>query len=77
MAVATGVGGAAWPPTTRHWLTVPRCVAVLAGAGLLVGGGFGPGRQLTPFPRPVAGGVLRQDGVYGLVRHPMHGGPCC
>jgi len=30
--------------------------------------------QLTPFPRPVTGGALRQDGIYGLVRHPMYGG---
>jgi protein-S-isoprenylcysteine O-methyltransferase Ste14 len=74
VAVATGVLGSEWPPTTSDWLAVPGGVAVLAGAGLLVRGGFGLGRQLTPFPRPVANGVLRQDGVYGLVRHPMYGG---
>jgi len=73
-AVATGVLGSDWPPTTSHWLAAPGGVAVLVGAGLLVGGGVGLGRQLTPFPRPVAGGVLRQDGVYGWVRHPMYGG---
>ena len=73
-AVATGMLGAPWPAAASHWLAAPGGVAVLAGAGLLVGGGFGLGRQLTPFPRPVANGVLRQDGVYGLVRHPMYGG---
>ena len=52
VAVANGVRGAAWPPTTSHWLAAPGVVVALAGAGLLVGGGFGLGRQLTPFPRP-------------------------
>ena len=73
-AVATGVLGPAWPGTARPWLAVPGGVAALAGAGLLVGGGVGLGRQLTPFPRPVANGALRRDGIYGLVRHPMYGG---
>lgn len=73
-AVATGVLGPAWPGTARPWLAVAGGVAALAGAGLLVGGGVGLGRQLTPFPRPVANGALRRDGVYGLVRHPMYGG---
>jgi protein-S-isoprenylcysteine O-methyltransferase Ste14 len=73
-AVAAGVLGGAWPPTASPWLAVPGCVGVLAGAGLLLGGGVGLGRQLTPFPRPVTDGALRQDGVYGLVRHPMYGG---
>jgi protein-S-isoprenylcysteine O-methyltransferase Ste14 len=48
-------------------------VTALAGAGPLVGGITGPGRQLTPFPRPVADAALRWDGVFGLVRHPMDG----
>ncbi|NMM24446.1 MAG: isoprenylcysteine carboxylmethyltransferase family protein [Phycicoccus sp.] len=73
-AIPTGVLGSNWPPATSHWLALPGGVAVLAGAGLLVGGGAGLGRQLTPFPRPVADGVLRQDGIYGLVRHPIYGG---
>ncbi|MCX6364033.1 MAG: isoprenylcysteine carboxylmethyltransferase family protein, partial [Actinobacteria bacterium] len=49
-------------------------LAALGGAVLLVGGGAGLGRQLTPFPKPVAEGDLRQRGVYRLVRHPMYGG---
>jgi len=73
-AVATGVLGAAWPPTASPWLAALGGVAALVGAGLLVGGGVGLGRQLTPFPRPVANGALRKDGIYGLVRHPMYGG---
>jgi protein-S-isoprenylcysteine O-methyltransferase Ste14 len=73
-AVGAGVFGAAWPAPTRAWLAASGGLFALAGAALLVGGGVGLGRQLTPFPRPVADGVLRQDGVYGLVRHPIYGG---
>ena len=73
-AVAAGVFGAPWPEATRVGLGVPGAVALLAGTGLLLGGGAGLGQQLTPFPRPVTDGALRQDGVYRLVRHPMYGG---
>ena len=73
-AVAAGLAGAAWPHAASPWLAAAGIVAALAGAGLMVGGGAGLGRQLTPFPRPIDDGTLRQDGVYGLVRHPMYGG---
>ena len=73
-AVAAGLAGAAWPHTASPWLAAAGAIAVLAGIGLLVGGGAGLGSQLTPFPKPVDDGALRQDGVYGLVRHPMYGG---
>ena len=73
-AVVAGVLGGAWPTSVSAWLAALGVVAVAAGAGLLLGGGAGLGRQLTPFPRPVADGALRRDGVYGLVRHPMYGG---
>ena len=74
VAVAAGVFGAAWPAPARYWLAASGGLFALAGAALLVGGGLGLGRQLTPFPRPVADGTLRQDGVYGVVRHPIYGG---
>jgi protein-S-isoprenylcysteine O-methyltransferase Ste14 len=73
-AVAAGLAGAAWPPAASPWLAAAGVIAALAGVGLLIAGGAGLGSQLTPFPRPVAGGELRRDGVYGLVRHPMYGG---
>jgi protein-S-isoprenylcysteine O-methyltransferase Ste14 len=73
-AAAAGLLRPGWPATTSRWLVVPGVIAALAGAGLLVGGGVGLGRQLTPFPKPVADGALRRDGVYRLVRHPMYGG---
>jgi len=73
-AAAAGVCGASWPSTGRNTRAAAASVIALAGAGLLLGGGAGLGRQLTPFPKPVADGELRDDGVYGLVRHPMYGG---
>jgi protein-S-isoprenylcysteine O-methyltransferase Ste14 len=73
-AVVAGLAGAAWPHTVSPWLAAAGVIVALAGAGLMVGGGAGLGKQLTPFPRPVDDGSLRQDGVYGLVRHPMYGG---
>jgi protein-S-isoprenylcysteine O-methyltransferase Ste14 len=73
-AIAAGLAGAAWSASARPWLAAAGAVVVLAGLALLIAGGAGLGPQLTPFPRPVDGGELRRDGVYGLVRHPMYGG---
>jgi protein-S-isoprenylcysteine O-methyltransferase Ste14 len=66
--------GPDWPPAASRWLAAAGGLAALCGIGLLVGGGAGLGRQLTPFPKPVAEGALRQGGIYRLVRHPMYGG---
>ena len=46
----------------------------LAGGGLMASGSRRLGALLTPFPKPRAEGTLRQDGAYGLVRHPIYGG---
>ena len=73
-AVLMGLAGAAWPSAASPGLMAAGAVAILAGIGLLLGGGAGLGRQLTPFPRPVADGELRRSGVYRFVRHPMYGG---
>jgi len=75
-AVAGVVGwlGMRWPSPARPWLGVAGGVALVAGVGLLLAGGAGLGTQLTPFPRPVDAGALRQDGIYGYVRHPIYGG---
>ena len=32
------------------------------------------GRHLTALPKPGPGAVLVQNGVYGIVRHPLYGG---
>jgi protein-S-isoprenylcysteine O-methyltransferase Ste14 len=65
---------AAPPVTFLLWLRV-------LGLGILaVGGVFGTagvlalGSNLTPFPKPIAGGTLVTTGVYGVVRHPIYTG---
>jgi protein-S-isoprenylcysteine O-methyltransferase Ste14 len=46
-----------------------------AAGGLLALRGLTDLREnLTPFPRPLAGGRLIDTGAYGLVRHPIYGG---
>jgi protein-S-isoprenylcysteine O-methyltransferase Ste14 len=51
---------------------------LLGGAALLLGSLLGAaaalnlGPNLTPFPRPRAGGTLVQSGVYAIVRHPIY-----
>jgi protein-S-isoprenylcysteine O-methyltransferase Ste14 len=46
-----------------------------ASGGLLALRGLTDLREnLTPFPRPLAGGRLIDSGAYALVRHPIYGG---
>jgi protein-S-isoprenylcysteine O-methyltransferase Ste14 len=73
LAVAAGAG----PAWGEPWLTLGRVVgAVHLVAGVLVAGlGLvGLRENLTPVPRPVAGGRLVDHGIYGLVRHPIYAG---
>ncbi len=69
-----GLLGGGWPVVARPWLWLAGGLVAVGGVGLALVGGAGLGSQLTPFPRPVASGAIRQDGVYGLVRHPIYGG---
>ena len=62
-----------------HSLAVTLC-----GAGLLlIAGGCGLagtlslGGNLTPFPKPSAGGRLVRTGIYGLMRHPLYTAVFC
>jgi protein-S-isoprenylcysteine O-methyltransferase Ste14 len=73
-AALAGMFGPAWPAGVKRRLAIPGTLAAGGGAYLLAGGIADLGRQLTPFPRPVAGGQLQRAGVYRLVRHPMYGG---
>jgi protein-S-isoprenylcysteine O-methyltransferase Ste14 len=73
-AIVAGLTGAAWPHAASPWLAVAGGAAALAGLALLLGGGAGLGSQLTPFPKPMAGGEVRRTGAYSIVRHPMYGG---
>lgn len=47
---------------------------VLIGIALLVGGAasLSLGRNLTPFPKPVAAGTMIERGPYRVVRHPIY-----
>ena len=74
LAGAAGLRGVPWPSSARFWLSIAAAAIVAAGAGMLLAGGAGLGRQLTPFPRPLPGGELRQDGIYRFARHPIYGG---
>lgn len=74
LAAVVGLVGSPWPAPARPALWAAAALAGVAGAGLLLAGGAGLGTQLTPFPRPVETGDLRQDGIYRQVRHPIYGG---
>lgn len=73
LAVAA-VLGPEWPDAIEAPLLGAAFVVGLAGAVLFLGGLFHLGAQLTPFPKPVEGGALREDGLYALARHPIYGG---
>ena len=49
-------------------------VLMIGGSVLLVAGGVGLGRGLTPLPYPKVTSKLVQIGPFALVRHPMYGG---
>jgi protein-S-isoprenylcysteine O-methyltransferase Ste14 len=69
-----GTLGPAWG---EPWLAVGRVVgAVHLGAGVLVAGLglLGLRENLTAVPRPVEGGRLVANGIYGVVRHPIYAG---
>jgi protein-S-isoprenylcysteine O-methyltransferase Ste14 len=74
VVVALGFVGPEWPPAIEGVFLVVGIAFVAIGALALVVGIASLGGSLTPFPRPVEDGTLRQDGLYRIVRHPMYGG---
>jgi len=74
LVAAAGVLGPAWPSWAAPLRQIAALVAAVLGAALGVTAGVALGRQVTPLPRPVAGGALREKGAYRLARHPMYGG---
>jgi protein-S-isoprenylcysteine O-methyltransferase Ste14 len=66
--------GPRWPDAWDRALLATGAVVGLAGAFLFLAGVLRLGAQLTPFPKPVEGGVMHDGGVFGLVRHPIYGG---
>lgn len=71
---AAGIWGSAWPGPATPWRELGGGIAVTLGAGLAAAAGLQLGRQITPLPRPVPGGTVRDRGAYALARHPMYGG---
>jgi protein-S-isoprenylcysteine O-methyltransferase Ste14 len=64
-----------------QWMILPT---TLCGALLLlvaaccgIAGAITLGRNATPFPRPSAGSRLVQNGIYGLMRHPLYTAMFC
>lgn len=74
LLVLGGVAGRRWSTPSGPWLRALGAVFGAAGALLLLGGARHLGAQLTPYPKPVEGGELREAGLYGMVRHPIYGG---
>ncbi|MBD0292966.1 MAG: isoprenylcysteine carboxylmethyltransferase family protein [Jiangellaceae bacterium] len=70
--------GLLWPGRSR-W-AVPAVVrlgavgAVAAGSMVALAGARWLGRELRSHPQPSAGAVLRTDGPYAAVRHPIYAG---
>lgn len=74
LLLAAGALGPQWPDVVERPLLALGLAVGVPGAALFLGGALRLGAQLTPYPRPVHGGSLREEGVYGLARHPIYGG---
>ena len=72
--VGVGFLGPAWHGPARVVEAIAGGALLVLGLGIVAAGVLGLRRQLTAYPRPVPGGRLVEDGVFGLVRHPMYGG---
>ena len=72
--IASGFAGPAWDGPARVVGAIGGVALIAFGIGLVTAGIRGLRPQLTAYPRPVPGGRLIEDGVFGLVRHPMYGG---
>jgi protein-S-isoprenylcysteine O-methyltransferase Ste14 len=72
--VGAGFMGPAWNAPARMVGAIAGVALIALGIGLVIAGILRLRQQLTAYPRPVPGGRLIEDGVFGLVRHPMYGG---
>ncbi len=69
--VAPGKGNA-WSPGWRRMGRVVGVPLALAGLSLARAAARDLGKNLTPLPHPKDDATLVQDGVYGIVRHPIY-----
>lgn len=72
--LGAGFLGPLWAGPARVVGAIGGSTLIALGIGLLAAGIRQLRRQLTAYPRPVPDGRLIEDGVFGLVRHPMYGG---
>jgi protein-S-isoprenylcysteine O-methyltransferase Ste14 len=56
------------------WLRVLGLAIIAVGGIFGTGGALALGSNLSPFPKPIEGGVLVTSGVYRWVRHPIYTG---
>jgi protein-S-isoprenylcysteine O-methyltransferase Ste14 len=72
------VSALAWPGKPRWRLPRPvrvgAVLTILAGNAVAAAGSLGLGRHLAALPAPREDAVLRTDGAYGVVRHPIYAG---
>ncbi len=73
-AVIAPKKGLAWSPRWRRLGRITGVPLVLAGVGLNVAAFRDLGDNLTPLPHPKDDATLVQEGVYGIVRHPIYSG---
>jgi protein-S-isoprenylcysteine O-methyltransferase Ste14 len=75
---AVAIGGVLWRGDWHSSLIFFSGVILLCvSAGCGIAGSRALGRNLTPFPKPSAGGGLVQTGIYGLMRHPLYTAVFC
>ena len=65
---------AAWDGATARGLQVSGGLAVVAGLAIMVAASRRLGRELRTHPAPSSTAVLRVDGAYRFVRHPIYAG---
>jgi protein-S-isoprenylcysteine O-methyltransferase Ste14 len=58
-------------------VTICGAFLLLVSAGIGLAGTISLGRNLTPFPKPSADTTLVQEGIYGLIRHPLYTAVFC
>jgi protein-S-isoprenylcysteine O-methyltransferase Ste14 len=61
-------------PALRWWRGVPATASMLAGGAVALWGAGALGGALRAHPAPAAEAVLRTDGAYRWVRHPIYSG---